>query len=139
MHKKYLLLILLFISIGANAQSAYQIPHFRSADKYQSTDMKAISVISVEPILDDKNGYVITFRDSQNTNRAVEQYATSFKFYLSYKGKRISEYQSVNSDYDYKFTCKCYVWPNIVPDGDEKYVSVQIGTEPRKKDSRDDD
>lgn len=135
----YTLFLLLIVFIEGNAQSAYQIPHFRSADKYKSTDMSAISVLSVEPMSEDKNGYVITFRDSQNTNRAVEQYATSFKFYLSYKGKRISEYQSANSNYDYKFTCKCYVWPNIVPVGDEKYVCVQIGTEPRKKDSRDDD
>jgi len=140
MSKKLLSLILfLMIAIGASAQ-AYAIPRFRSADRYSSSDMSAISVESITPISGDENGYVIKFCDSQNVNRAEEQYATAFKFYLSYKGKRVSDYKMANSDYQYHFSCTCYVWPDSVPAGYEKYVTVQIGTEPSdiKKDRRDD-
>ena len=139
MQKRLLsLFMLLVIAIGASAQ-AYRVPTFRSAERSTSTDMSAISVESVYPISEDENGYSISFIDTQNVNRAVEQYATSFKFYLSYKGKRVSDYKSANSNYQYKFTEKCYTWPGTVPKGHEKYVSVQIGTEPKKKDPRDDD
>ena len=138
MPKKILsLLLLLIVTIGASAQ--YVVPNFRSADRYTSSNMSAISVEIITPISGDENCYEITFLDSQNVNRAVEQYATSFKFYLSYKGKRVSEYQSANSNYKYTFTYKCYAWPDMVPKGYEKYVTVQIGNEPRKKDPRDDD
>lgn len=128
------------LTIGVRAQSAYVVPNFRSADRYTSSDMSAISVEQITSISGDENGYEITFRDSQNINRAVEQYATAFKFYLSYKGKRISDYKSANSNYQYKFTYKCYAWPNIVPKGYEKYITVQFGDEPRnmKRDRRDD-
>lgn len=138
MPKKFLsIFLLLAIAIGANAQ-AYVVPDFRSADRYSSTNMNAISVESIIPVSGDANGYQIKFCDSQNIDRAVEQYATSFKFYLSYKGKRVSDYKMANSNYQYRFTCMCYTWPNSVPQGHEKYVSVQIGEEPRKKDRRDD-
>jgi hypothetical protein len=138
--EKRLIYVLTFImvAIGVYAQSAYKVPNFRSADRYTSSKMSAISVEMITPISGDENGYEITFLDSQNVNRAVEQYATSFKFYLSYKGKRISEYQSANSNYKYTFTYKCYVWPGMVPKGNEKYVTAQIGEEPQKRDRRDD-
>ena len=140
MHQKLIyILLLLMATMGVCAQSAYVVPNFRSAERYTSSNMSAISVEMISPISGDENCYEITFLDSQNVNRAVEQYATSFKFYLSYKGKRISEYQSANSNYKYTFTYKCYAWPVMVPKGNEKYVTVQIGNEPRKKDPRDDD
>lgn len=126
-------------AIGVHAQSAYSGLNVRSADRYTSNNDKYISVVSITPVEGDENGYSIEFRDSQNVNRAVEQYATSFKFYLSYQGKRVSDYQQANSNYKYTFTCKCYAWPGKIPNGHEKYVSVQIGNEPRKKDPRDDD
>lgn len=129
-------MMLLIVAVGASAQ--YVVPNFRSADRYTSSNMSAISVEIITPISGDENCYEITFLDSQNVNRAVEQYATSFKFYLSYKGRRISDYKLANSNYQYKFTYKCYVWPDMVPKGYEKYVTVQIGDEPKKRDRRDD-
>ena len=137
---KILLNIFLFlmVAIGASAQSAYSVPNFRSADRYSSSNMNAISVESITPITGDANGYEIKFCDSQNINRAEEQYATSFKYYLTYKGKRVSDYKSANSNYKYQFTCTCYAWPGSVPAGHEKYVSVHIGGEPKKTDRRDD-
>ena len=141
MLKKTLILfqLLLMAPIGTFAQSAYVVPNFRSADKYSSTNMNAISLESITPLSNNEYGYEIKFCDTQNTNRAVEQYATSFTFYLSYKGKRISDYQTANSNYKYHFTCTCYIWPNAIPKGHERYVTVQMGKEPIKKDPRDDD
>ena len=125
------------ITTTANAQ--YNTLNVRSADRYSSTNVSAISVESITPTAGDVNGYEIKFCDSQNVNRAEEQYATSFEYYLSYKGKRVSDYKSINSNYQHYFTSKCYVWPDAVPKGNEKYVTVQIGREPMKKDPRDDD
>lgn len=130
----------MMVTIGAFAQSAYSVPNFLPPDRYSSTNMQAILVESITPIASDANGYEIKFCDSQNVDRAVEQYATAFMFYLSYKGKRVSDYKTANSNYKYRFECTCYAWPGSVPSGYEKYVTVQIGEEPRniKKDRRDD-
>lgn len=70
-------------------------------------------------------------------------YQTSYTFdwYLSYKGKRVSDY--------FKSTIRCrkseektvYAWPDEIPSGYERYVTIQFGKEPVKiiKDRRDDD
>ena len=129
--------ITIIMTLSANAQ--YNTLNIRQAERYSSTDMNAISVESITPITGDANGYDIKFCDTQNTNRAEEQYATSFEYYLSYKGKRVSDYKKANSNYQHYFTSKCYTWPDAVPKGYEKYVTVQIGREPQKKDRRDDD
>ncbi len=133
MSKRSLLFLLFLFPLSVVEISAqtYVVPNFRSADRYTSENDKYISVVSISPITGDANGYSIEFRDAQNVDRAVEQYATSFKFYLSYQGKRVSDYQQANSNYKYNFTCKCYAWPGKVPSGHEKYVSVQIGEEPK--------
>lgn len=138
MLKKVLNIFLLGAIIITSSAQAYVVPNFRSADRYSSTNMSAISVESIIPISGDENAYEIKFCDSQNVDRAVEQYATAFKFYLSYKGKRVSDYKTANSNYQFRFSCKCYIWPDMVPRGYEKYVTVQIGEEPKKTDRRDD-
>lgn len=140
-NKFFILCVLMtLVSLSANAQfgNAYQTLNVRSADRYSSTNRSAISIESVT-LVADGNGYEIKFCDTQNVNRAVEQYATSFEYYLTYNGKRVSDYQTANSNYKYYFTSKCYTWPNAVPKGYENYVTVQLGREPAKKDSRDDD
>lgn len=130
-------LIAIIMTMTLNAQ--YNTLNVRSADRYTSTMVSAISVENITPTAGDANGYEIKFCDAQNVNRAVEQYATSFEYYLSYKGKRVSDYKKANSNYQHYFTSKCYTWPDAVPKGYEKYVTVQIGREPVKKDRRDDD
>lgn len=137
--KLFQLMAMLILPISLSAQ-AYRVPTFIPAEKSTSTDVSAIFVQSIAPIAGDENGYTIEFCDTQNVNRAVEQYATSFKFYLSYKGKRVSDYRTANSNYKYRFTCTCYAWPGSVPAGYEKYICVQIGEEPSnvKRDRRDD-
>lgn len=72
---------------------------------------------------------------------------SSFEWYLSYKGKRVSDYyksvflrESVFADaITWSQSVKVWAWPDEVPVGHEKYVTVQLGREPRVKDRRDDD
>lgn len=76
---------------------------------------------------------------NSNSDRDNERYTYTFVWYLSYKGKRVSDY------YIEAIRCRrtssrtVHFWPGEVPNGYEKYVTVQLGREPRKKDPRDDD
>lgn len=75
-----------------------------------------------------------------NANYNDEDCYTSYAFdwYLSYKGKRVSDY--------YSSTIRCRdteqrivrCWPDEVPRGYESYVTVQFGREKAPKDRRDD-
>jgi hypothetical protein len=66
-------------------------------------------------------------------------------FYLSYSGKRISDYYNnrvpggygdrIYGWHDGVLTLNLLPWPNTVPKGNEKYVTLQLG---REKDRRDD-
>lgn len=81
------------------------------------------------------------FNGNHNDPYDGTEYRTSYSFewYLSYKGKRVSDYvKSIVRclDSEQKIV---FAWPNEVPKGYEKYVTVQFGREPIKKDRRDDD
>ena len=75
-----------------------------------------------------------------NTNRSTsgEVKTYSFEWYLSYKGKRVSDYYTESLRCRKTASRTVYIWPNSVPAGYENYVTVQLGREPRKKDRRDD-
>lgn len=139
MNKYTIILCVFTIMLKGSAIAQYNTINVRSADRYISNNVSAISVENITPISGDANGYEINFCDAQNVNRVEEQYATSFEFYLSFKGSRISDYQKANSNYQHYFTIKCHIWPDAVPIGYEKYVTVQIGRETTKRDRRDDD
>lgn len=85
----------------------------------------------------DKSITVTLLNTNANGDNSYDTY--TFEWYLSYKGKRVSDY------YNEAIRCKrtasrtVYIWPGEVPSGNEKYVTVQLGHEPRKKDPRDDD
>ncbi len=80
----------------------------------------------------------VTFMNA-NYDQDNERNTYTFEWYLSYKGKRVSDYyteavrcrRTKNRTVDF--------WPDEVPKGYEKYVTVQLGREPRKRDPRDDD
>ena len=68
--------------------------------------------------------------------------AIHFDVYLSYKGKRVSDYYSFGAPPGCNYgsaSRTVTVWPDEVPEGHEKYVTVQTGREPAKRDRRDDD
>lgn len=85
----------------------------------------------------------------QNTHRFIGEEWTSSKFEwcLTYCGKCISDYYREEipckkNNYDVQYVNRTvYCWPNTVPAGHEKYVTVHLGRirEPIIKDHRDDD
>jgi len=62
-----------------------------------------------------------------------------FDFYLSYKGKRVSDYYHMRFCVSGRHGTNAVAWPDVIPKGHEKYVTVQLGKEKAKKDRRDDD
>lgn len=102
------------------------------------------SGIQVKSISPQTNGtYAVEFYNTnQNDPYYGVSYVTSYCFdwYLSYCGKRVSDY--------YTSTIRCrksesravYAWPNAVPKGDENYVTIQFGREQveYQRDRRDD-
>jgi hypothetical protein len=60
-------------------------------------------------------------------------------YYLSYKGKRVSDYYYMSFCVSSPHGKNSVAWPDEVPKGYEKYVTVQLGKEKEKKDRRDDD
>jgi hypothetical protein len=80
--------------------------------------------------------YKVSFRD--NTVRYLyEDYPNNFTWYLSYKGKRVSDYYYSTATSMSTFSKTALTWPDAVPAGHEKYVTAQLGKEPAKKDRRD--
>lgn len=83
----------------------------------------------------------VTFKNenSNNYDNSGEIRTYSFEWYLSYKGKRVSDYYTDAIRCGKTASHTVHFWPGEVPNGYEKYVTVQLGREPRKKDPRDDD
>lgn len=142
MKKLFLIIIavLLSTSMSSNAQ-AYQSIQIADVEYNTYSSSQGIDVKSIQPQSD--GSFLIKFYNT-NYNDPYDgvSYRTSYSFewYLSYYGKRVSDY--------YKSTIRCrkietrnvYLWPNKVPKGHERYVTVQFGREPREiiKDRRDD-
>ena len=103
-----------------------------------------IEVQDIKVNTDDKgvpNGsYTVDFRDKNFDVVGNAGLINNFTWYLSYKGKRVSDYYSSTTNVrNYKISVKAVTWPNDVPKGNEKFVTVQFGKESEKKDRRDDD
>lgn len=136
--KKALVLIILVLGIGiltAKSQ-AYVTPRFIEPDYVTISSTQGISIGSITT--NSNNSYTVTLVNN-NRNEQGEINSYCFEWYLSYKGNRVSDY--------YQETIRCgqsasrtvYAWPDEVPIGNEKYVTVQLGRQPAKKDRRDDD
>lgn len=103
---------------------------------------EGISVREITPNQDDKGvldgTYTVKFRD--NTVRYLgDDHPNNFTWYLSYKGKRVSDYYYSTATSMSVFSVKAVAWPDAVHKGYEKYVTAQLGKEPPKRDRRDDD
>ncbi len=65
-----------------------------------------------------------------------------FDWYLSYKGERVSDYFNAKVRVEESVTKTVFAWPDEVPKGHERYVTVQFGREPARvnipRDRRDD-
>ena len=135
MRKLLIAFTLLAVTSAANAQAYVPLNIVPSEDV--TIKSKDGIVVQSTTVNTDKS-VTITLYNS-NSNRDNERNTYTFEWYLSYKGKRVSDY------FDEAIRCKhtasrtVYIWPGEVPNGNEKYVTVQLGHEPRKKDPRDDD
>ena len=135
--KKFLLFSLLIFSFfTVVGRSAYQTinvigPEYVTVKSTQGIVVESASLNS------DKSITVIL----KNSNRCNEpEIATyTFEWYLSFKGKRISDYYNAAVRCNKSETKTVYFWPDTVKAGQEKYITVQLGREPKKKDPRDDD
>ena len=66
-------------------------------------------------------------------NNKKYKYIYVFKWYLSYKGKRVSDYYTEEIRCQQTASRTVYIWPDEVPSGNEKYVTVQLGLEPQRE------
>ena len=79
--------------------------------------------------------------NGNNYNNSGEVITYAFEWYLSYKGKRVSEYYTDAIRCGRTTSHTVYIWPEEVPNGNEKFITVQLGREQKKipKNRRDDD
>lgn len=123
----------------ASGQAYRQI---RIADEVSNThnSHSGIVVQTITPLYD--GSYSVTlFNSNYNDPYDGVSYRTSYSFawYLSYKGKRVSDYLQSTIRCRATEQKSVWAWPDEVPKGYEKYVSVQLGRESGKRDYRDDD
>ena len=135
MWKLLITFMLLAATPVANAQ-AYRSLNIIPAENVTIKSKEGI-VVQSTTVNEDKS-ITVTFMNS-NYNNDGERNTYNFEWYLSYKGKRVSDYYTEAIRCRQTGSRTVYYWPNTVPAGHEKYVSVQLGREPRKKDRRDDD
>ena len=138
--KKILLFSLLFFSaFSVFGGSAYQTINVIRSEYVTVKSYKGIIVESTSVNSDQSIKVVL-----KNSNICdYSEIATyTFEWYLSFKGKRISDYYNAAIRCEKSETKTVYFWPDTVKSGNEKYITVQFGREPQKpvkKDPRDDD
>lgn len=135
MRKLLIAFMLLVSAVSSNAQT-YRSLNIQRSENVTINSKEGI-VVQATTVNDDKS-ITVTFMNS-NYNNDGERNTYNFEWYLSYKGERVSDYYTEAIRCRQTGSRTVYYWPNTVPVGHEKYVSVQLGREPRKKDPRDDD
>lgn len=96
-----------------------------------------IEVSSITPQSD--GSYLVTLYNTNHHDDGNTRTSYHFTWYLSYKGKRVSDYYANTISCRKSASVTAYAWPGYVPRGNERYVTAQLGKEPRPKDRRDDD
>lgn len=127
----FLLLSLLFFLEGSSINI---IPsRYETVKSHQGIIVKSIIVNENKTLT-----VIFSNENSSNYNTTGTYVTYSFDWYLSYKGKRISDYFTEAIRCGKESSRTVIFWPGEVPDGYEKYISVQLGRELRTKDRRDD-
>lgn len=132
------ILIVFMLLVGTSAANA-QVYHTLNIvpDEEVTIDSEKGIVVQSTTVNADKSITVTLLNTNANGDNTRDTYI--FEWYLSYKGKRVSDYYSESIRCKRTASRTVYIWPGEVPNGNEKYVSVQLGREPRKRDPRDDD
>lgn len=101
--------------------------------------VESFSGIEVSTVIPQADGsYEVTLYNSNRDGYSYSEIITySFEWYLSYKGKRCSDYYKSAIREGKKASKKVFAWPGVVPSGNERYVTVQLGREPKARDYRD--
>ena len=134
--KKLLYYFLLYL-ICISTQICFAITIIPS--QYETVQSHEGIVVKNITINDDKS-LTVNFENANSSNYSTTgTYVTNtFDWYLSYKGKRISDYYTEAIRCGQKSSHTVFYWPGEVPNGDEKYITVQLGRERKKRDRRDD-
>ncbi len=124
--------IALFAPIYGQAYQQINVsnPEYNTVRSYSGVDVVGITLQS-------EGAYAVTFFNN-NSNDYGCRTSYNFDWYLSYKGKRVSDYFNSSVRCRKQKQETVYAWPGDVPKGYEKYVTVQFGKETPKKDRRDD-
>ena len=135
--KKLLVLTMLLTGVGIHIVKAqYWIPNFVEPEYVTKSSTQGISVSSITTNYDGSLTVKLS-NDNGGSQGCVISY--SFEWYLSYKGKRVSDYFQETIECGRSTSRNVFCWPGEVPSGNEKFVTVQLGREPAKRDPRDDD
>ena len=136
MKKILSLLLMIGCTFGYAHSQAYRTLNVIQEDYITVKSKDGICVSKL--IFNQDKSYTV---ELSNTNRSAqgEIQSNCFEWYLSYKGKRVSDYYQETIRCGKSETRQVYAWPDEVPAGNEKFVTVQLGREPIKKDPRDDD
>lgn len=135
--RKCFFLFMFCVGISVHVLRAqYVVPNFVEPEYVTVSSQEGISVGPIT-LNQDASYSVVLYNNNRGNQGEITSY--NFEWYLSYKGKRVSDY--------YQETIRCgkstsrtvYAWPGEVPAGNERYVTVQLGREPIKRDRRDDD
>lgn len=97
--------------------------------------------IEVSDITPQNDGaYIVSLYNANYYSHAGMYDYCAFTWYLSYKGQRVSDYYNSHIRCQSGEEKTVYAWPNEIPKGYEKYVTVQFGREQKQivKDRRDD-
>ena len=102
---------------------------------YAYTDYTTVNssegIIVKNTIINSDGSITVTF-ENINKHNYGEVVTNVFKWYLSYKGKRVSDYYTdALRENGYTTSHTVFIWPGEVPNGNEKYITVQIGEEPK--------
>lgn len=134
MRKLLIAFMLIVVASATNAQ--YRSLNIVPADNVTIKSKEGI-VVQDATVNADKSVTVTLMNTNSDGANSRDTYI--FEWYLSYKGKRVSDYYSEAIRCKRTASRTVYIWPGEVPNGNEKYVTVQLGREPIKKDRRDDD
>lgn len=138
-HKRTILVItlsILFYFLFTPLRAQYVIPNFVEPEYVTISSSQGINVRSIEASYD--GSYLVALSNSNRGNQG-EITSYSFEWYLSYKGRRVSDYFQETIRCGQSSSRTVYCWPGEVPLGNERYVTVQFGREPARRDRRDDD
>lgn len=134
--KKLLLTLTLSIHattmFGQSYRSSYSTMRIPSIEYNTYESHSGIKVNSITSQAD--GSYLVVLYNSNYDDDSNTRTSNHFYWYLSYKGKRVSD------SYDSTIRCRTSLqkvvrtWSGKVPKGNERYVTVQLG-----RDRRDDD